>query len=252
MLGFLAWRRFFPHETIDVIIYLVPYLGLYSLSGQTSYRNISWSLESARLDVIMIVLLWNLTCRGTCQISKRWEKSKSESRGFETSRDLPVRRQSAKWIKAPSYSLHVDIHTDIHCNFTQPSPYNKVCQQYCSNVGICMKINNRFLRFEAYDTNDVMLSTCTTELYIQKGSWYELCKPLMKIRIEPVNHGEILYRLAIGIIFMSHKPSCYFPYDSKSNLMPARKKTINQSLHIKISRKCNGIKTELNTVMPTP
>ena len=36
-------------------------LSLYSLSGRTTYRQISWSLEAARLDVIMIVSLWNLT-----------------------------------------------------------------------------------------------------------------------------------------------------------------------------------------------
>ena len=36
-------------------------LGLYSLSGKTSYRQISWSLEAARLDVAMVVSLWNLT-----------------------------------------------------------------------------------------------------------------------------------------------------------------------------------------------
>ena len=36
--------------------------GLYSLSGKTSYRQISWSLEAARLDVAMVVVsLWNLT-----------------------------------------------------------------------------------------------------------------------------------------------------------------------------------------------
>ena len=35
--------------------------GLYSLSGKTSYRQISWSLEAARLGFIMIVSLWNLT-----------------------------------------------------------------------------------------------------------------------------------------------------------------------------------------------
>ena len=35
--------------------------GLYSLSGKTSYRQISWSLEAARLDVTMVVSLWNLT-----------------------------------------------------------------------------------------------------------------------------------------------------------------------------------------------
>ena len=33
-------------------------LGLYSLSGKTSYRQISWSLEAARLDVAMVVSLW--------------------------------------------------------------------------------------------------------------------------------------------------------------------------------------------------
>ena len=36
-------------------------LGLYSLSGKTSYRQISWSLEAARLGVIIISPLWNLT-----------------------------------------------------------------------------------------------------------------------------------------------------------------------------------------------
>ena len=35
--------------------------GLYSLSGRTSYRKISWNLEAVRLGVIMIVLLCNLT-----------------------------------------------------------------------------------------------------------------------------------------------------------------------------------------------
>ena len=36
-------------------------LGLYSLSDKTSYRQISWSLGAARLDVAMVVSLWNLT-----------------------------------------------------------------------------------------------------------------------------------------------------------------------------------------------
>ena len=36
-------------------------LGLNSLSGKASYRQISWSLEAARLDVAMVVSLWNLT-----------------------------------------------------------------------------------------------------------------------------------------------------------------------------------------------
>ena len=37
------------------------HLGLYSLSGKTSYHQISWSLEAARLDFAMVVSLWNLT-----------------------------------------------------------------------------------------------------------------------------------------------------------------------------------------------
>ena len=36
-------------------------LGLYSLSCKTSYRQISWSLEAARLGIIIIAALWNLT-----------------------------------------------------------------------------------------------------------------------------------------------------------------------------------------------
>ena len=78
------------------------HLGLYSLSRKTSYRQISRSLEGARLGVIMIVSFWNLwqasrqhCCRDGCQISKRLKKSKHESRGFETSRDLAVRRLTA-------------------------------------------------------------------------------------------------------------------------------------------------------------
>ena len=34
--------------------------GLYSLSGKTSYRKISWSLEAARFGLKLFQLLWNL------------------------------------------------------------------------------------------------------------------------------------------------------------------------------------------------
>ena len=40
---------------------LLPLLGLYSLSSKTSYRQISWSLKPARLDVIMILPFWHFT-----------------------------------------------------------------------------------------------------------------------------------------------------------------------------------------------
>ena len=63
--------------------------GLCSLSGQTSYRKISWSLEAERLGVIMLVSLWNLKISRSallsgCLSNFRWlENSKPES-----SRDL--------------------------------------------------------------------------------------------------------------------------------------------------------------------
>ena len=66
---------------------------LYSLSHKTSYHQILWTREAARLNVMMIVTLWNLSgisqpcCRGACQVSERLEKSKPESRGFEGSYD---------------------------------------------------------------------------------------------------------------------------------------------------------------------
>ena len=34
---------------------------MYSLSGKTSYCQVSWSLEAVRFDVILIVSFWNLT-----------------------------------------------------------------------------------------------------------------------------------------------------------------------------------------------
>ena len=44
-----------------IVRYWCSALGLYSLSGKTSYRQISWSLEATRLNVIIVVSLWNLT-----------------------------------------------------------------------------------------------------------------------------------------------------------------------------------------------
>ena len=44
-------------------------LGLYSLSDKTSCRQITWSLEAARLGVIMVVSLWNLTGTSAAALS---------------------------------------------------------------------------------------------------------------------------------------------------------------------------------------
>ena len=49
-----------PRRTPPIAVTALP-LGLYSLSGKTSYCKISWSLEADRLDVIIIVSFWNLT-----------------------------------------------------------------------------------------------------------------------------------------------------------------------------------------------
>ena len=64
--------------------------GIYSLSGKTSYRKISYNLEAMGLDVIMIISLWNLTGISTavlwrCLSNFRavLEKSTPESHGFE-------------------------------------------------------------------------------------------------------------------------------------------------------------------------
>ena len=49
-----------PSEVLNFTV-IGCHQGLYSLSGKTSYHQISWSLEAARLGVVMIASLWNLT-----------------------------------------------------------------------------------------------------------------------------------------------------------------------------------------------
>ena len=73
----------------------------YSVNGKTSFRQISWGVEAARLGVLMIVSFWNLAGISTAPLPRRLsnfrtiEKSKPESRGFDTSRDLGVIRLTA-------------------------------------------------------------------------------------------------------------------------------------------------------------
>ena len=46
-------------------------------SGKAPYRQISWSLNAARLGIMMIELLWNRhRCRDACQNSERLDKIK--------------------------------------------------------------------------------------------------------------------------------------------------------------------------------
>ena len=76
-------------------------LGLYSLSGRTSPRKISLSLEAARSGVLWSYRseIWQefrqRCCRDVCKISECLERYNNESRGFETSRDLALWRLSA-------------------------------------------------------------------------------------------------------------------------------------------------------------
>ena len=53
----LAQGRWFLHQNRLCL----SLLGLYSLSCKTSHRQISWSIEAARLGIIIIVAFWNLT-----------------------------------------------------------------------------------------------------------------------------------------------------------------------------------------------
>ena len=64
---------------------VVKILGLYSLSSKTSYRQISWSLGAARLDVIMIVSPWNLT--GAAEVPVKFQSDwKSQNPNLGASR----------------------------------------------------------------------------------------------------------------------------------------------------------------------
>ena len=67
------------------------HLGLYSLSRRTRDCEISYSLEAARFDVVMIVWVWNLTGisavlpPGCMSFVRTIGKVKTRPRGFEAS-----------------------------------------------------------------------------------------------------------------------------------------------------------------------
>ena len=98
VLSLLFLIKFWPHS--------VHPQGLYSLSGKMSYRKISWSLEAARFGFKLFQSFWNSagTSAAACQISERYDHCSIQSRGFETSRDLAVRRLTARWIEAQGFS----------------------------------------------------------------------------------------------------------------------------------------------------
>ena len=67
---------YFVHILQCGITGICPILSLYSVSGKTSYRQISWRLEAARLDVEIVVSLWNLT--GTSAVAQVPAKFQSD------------------------------------------------------------------------------------------------------------------------------------------------------------------------------
>ena len=61
--GHYTWQRcdYTFSDMRNTYQWLAARLGLYSLSGKTSYRKISWSLEAARFEFRLFQSLWNLT-----------------------------------------------------------------------------------------------------------------------------------------------------------------------------------------------
>ena len=62
-------------------------------------------------------------CRCACQISKRYANSKYQSRGFDTSRDLTIRRLFGYWDGAQMSWRH---HATNHIGSKSPESYPKV------------------------------------------------------------------------------------------------------------------------------
>ena len=89
-------------NTMKHVSFFVPHFmptallpGLYSLSGKSSFRQISWSLAATWLNIMMIV--W-CSGRDACLFSERLKKSKTKSHGFKASHDLAVRRPSVRLV----------------------------------------------------------------------------------------------------------------------------------------------------------
>ena len=77
-------------------------LGPVSISDKTSYRKISWNLETARLIVWIIASLWDFTGPSAAVLHRCLSNYIIiyQSRGFETSQDLTIRRLIGYWNRA--------------------------------------------------------------------------------------------------------------------------------------------------------
>ena len=100
----MTWEKMERLPSFWTTLYNCPTLGLCSLSGLLSYHKIAWSLEAARFGFRVFQLLWQVPprqhCRDACRISEPYDHYNIQSRGFETSRGMVVRRLTALWIKS--------------------------------------------------------------------------------------------------------------------------------------------------------
>ena len=93
-------------------------LGLYSLSGKTSYYKISSSKSRSRdiLGLDFFQSLWNLTGTsaaappGACQISERYDHCNIQSCGFETLRNFLVRCLTVYWIETLVFFMLLNLY----------------------------------------------------------------------------------------------------------------------------------------------
>ena len=119
-LFFFAWVEMLPIRIYLKCRHLI--LGLYSLNSKTSYHQISSSLDDARLDVWTALKFYthfgSAGAEVSVNISERLEKSKPESRGFEISRDLAVRRLSLIMVYTLYHPHHMCLH-EIKCMYRE-------------------------------------------------------------------------------------------------------------------------------------
>ena len=100
------------HKYMSVEPFRTTGLGLYALSGKTSYHKISFLISKSRdsrLNFSNRSEIWQVCrqqrCRHASQIADtnlklRYNHYNIQSRGFEPSRDLAVRRLTASWMEA--------------------------------------------------------------------------------------------------------------------------------------------------------
>ena len=93
-------------------VYIV--LGPISISDKASYCNISQSIETARFLFRIIRSLWNLTGTSAAVLPKCLSNFNDnlnyQSRSFETSRDLTIRRLIGYWNRVHTYISKQGLH----------------------------------------------------------------------------------------------------------------------------------------------